>query len=77
MVVSDPENKKGVAGVKVPGPGQLVRKRCTEPGSVIQPRSPCSSQLPHPAPLSWATELGAEPEQSQSRATLLARPECC
>lgn len=58
LVVSDPENKEGVAVVKMPGPGQLVcSEGCTEPGSVIRPRSPCSSQQPHPSlPLCWAAE---------------------
>lgn len=51
LVVSDPGNKKEVAGVKMPDPGQWVcsgggGREGTEQGSVIQPRPPCSSLAP-------------------------------
>lgn len=52
LVVSDP-GKKEVAVVKMPDPGQLVCSMGgSEPGSVIQPRSPCSSPSPTPLFLS-------------------------
>lgn len=56
LVVSDPGNKKEVAGVKMPDPGQRVcsgggGRGDTEQGSVIQPRSPCSSPRRNPTPL--------------------------
>lgn len=52
-MVSDPGNKKGVAGVKMPGPGQLVcSEGCSEPKtneSVIQPDPLAPPDSPAPS----------------------------
>lgn len=72
LVVSDPGNKKEVAGVKMPDPGQQV---CSGGGGrgvrnkevLFSPDPPAPPQPHTSLPLSWAAE-------ALSRAALPARP---